>query len=263
MEWLQAVFLALIQGICEFLPISSSGHLILPSALLGWDDQGLAFDVAVHVGSLAAVVVYFRQDLLAVVRGGLGTLAGRRSESGRLAWMLVVATIPVLVFGFLFEGFIEQNLRSAQVIAYATIIGAVFLAVSDHWNAQNKEIAEMTLALALIIGLAQAAALVPGTSRSGATITMALLLGFSRTSAARFSFLLSVPVILAGGTWQTLGLMGESEVPWALIGVATLVSGISAYICIHFFLKFIEKIGMMPFVVYRILLGILLFVFVA
>ena len=255
MDWLQAVILALIQGLSEFLPISSSAHLILPSQLLGWPDQGLAFDVAVHIGSLGAVVFYFRHDLKELAYGGLQTLSGNMTESGRLAWLLVIGSLPALLAGFFFEEFIEQNLRSAQVIAYATILGGIALAVADRWNSQCLDLPKMTIVFALLIGLAQAMALIPGTSRSGATITMALLLGFSRVSAARFSFLLSVPIILASGAWQGLSLVQEESVPWGLIGLATLVSGLSAYACIHFFLAFIERIGMMPFVIYRLILG--------
>ncbi|MCL4165763.1 UNVERIFIED_CONTAM: hypothetical protein GTU68_002998 [Idotea baltica] len=261
MDWFQAVVLALIQGVCEFLPISSSGHLILPSALFGWPDQGLAFDVAVHIGSLSAVVIYFRKDLKDIARGGAQAFKGRKTESGRLALMLIVATLPALVAGYFFEGFIEENFRSAKVIAYATIVGAFFLAMADRWNSQSKDVAQMTLWFALAIGLAQACALIPGTSRSGATITMALLIGFNRTCAARFSFLMSVPIILASGLWQSLSLMQAGDVPWGLIGLATVVSGVSAYLCIHYFLKFIERIGMMPFVIYRLLLGACLLVF--
>lgn len=263
MDWFQAVVLALVQGFCEFLPISSSGHLILPSVLFGWPDQGLAFDVAVHIGSLAAVMAYFRKDLQDIALGGARSVTGTQTESGRLAWMLVVATIPALVAGFFFGGFIAENLRSAKVIAYATIVGAFFLAAADRWNSQSKNITQMTLLFAFAIGLAQACALVPGTSRSGATMTMALLIGFNRTSAAKFSFLMSVPIILASGLWQSLGLMQEGDVPWGLIGLATIVSGISAYFCIHYFLKFIERIGMMPFVIYRFILGACLLAFVA
>ena len=255
MDWFQAVILALVQGLCEFLPISSSGHLILPSALLGWPDQGLAFDVAVHIGSLTAVVVYFRSDLRAVAIGGLRSVLGKQSETGRLAWLLVLATIPALFIAVLFGSFIEENLRSATVIAYATIIGGIILGIADKWNSQRRNLAEMTIIFALLIGLAQAAALIPGMSRSGATITMALLLGFTPVAAARFSFLLSVPIILASGFWQGLSLVQASEVPWGIIGLATLVSGVSAYLCIHYFLKFIERIGMMPFVIYRLILG--------
>jgi len=259
MDWFQAIILALIQGLSEFLPISSSAHLILPSQLLGWPDQGLAFDVAVHLGSLAAVVFYFRHDLRSLVSGGLKSFSGDVTESGRLAWLIVVASIPALLVGFLFEDLIEEHLRSAQVIAYSTILGGILLGIADRWNSQRLELTQMTIVFALLIGFAQALALVPGTSRSGITITMALLVGFNRVSAARFSFLLSVPIILASGLWQALSLVQETSVPWSLIGLATVVSGLSAYACIHFFLVFIERIGMMPFVVYRLLLGAALF----
>lgn len=257
-DWIQAVILALIQGISEFLPISSSAHLILPSELFGWPDQGLAFDVAVHVGSLAAVLIYFRREVAEIVVGVVGSLSGKKTEPGRLGWLIFIGTIPVLATGFLFEGVIEEHLRSAEVIAYATIVGALLLAAADRWNSQRLDLAQMTIVLAILIGVAQACALIPGTSRSGATMTMALLLGFNRIAAAKFSFLLSIPVILAGGLWQALGLMQEGAAPWGLIGLATVVSGVSAYLCIHYFLKFLQLIGMLPFVIYRLALGIFL-----
>jgi len=263
MDWLQTLVLALIQGLSEFLPISSSAHLVLPSQIFGWPDQGLAFDVAVHVGSLAAVMWYFRQDIQSIMNGVLTSLKGQRTPEGDLGWMVCLATVPALLAGFLFEDFIEANLRSASVIAYTTILGAIALAIADRWNRPVRDITEMTLYLALAIGCAQMLALIPGTSRSGATITMALLLGFQRVAAARFSFLLSIPIILAGGAWQTLGLLGTSEVPWGKFAVATIVSGLSAYACIHLFLKLIERIGMMPFVVYRLILGVGLLLLVA
>lgn len=262
MDIFQTIILALIQGITEFLPISSSAHLILPKEVLGWADQGLAFDVAVHVGSLAAVLLYFRRDVGAIAVGGLDSLRGRWSDQGQLAWFLVLATIPAALAGLLFEDFIETELRSARVIAYTTLIGAGLLILADRMGKGGKQIADLSWKLVLLIGIAQATALVPGTSRSGITITAALLIGLSPSSSAKFSFLLSIPVIALSGAWQAIQLLGTDETQWSLIAIATLISGVSAYFCIHFFLKLIQSVGLMPFAIYRIILGLALFLFI-
>lgn len=261
-DWFQAIVLALIQGLTEFLPISSSAHLILPSQVFGWPDQGLAFDVAVHVGTLSAVVLYLRQDIAKLAIGGMASLTGRASAEGRLAWMLVVATLPAAIAGLLAEDFIEQNLRSALVIAITTIAGALLLWWADRRPGVIRDLYTIGWRVALIIGCAQVLALVPGTSRSGITITAALLLGFERTSAARFSFLLSVPIIALSGGWQALQLFGSHNADWSLIALAALVSAVSAFACIHFFMKAIQALSMLPFVIYRLVLGILLLLFV-
>lgn len=260
MDIVKVVVLALIQGITEFLPISSSAHLILPSQILGWPDQGLAFDVAVHVGTLLAVMIYFREDLRKLIIGWFGQFgqAGVSAES-RLAWYIILATIPAGLAGLLFNDFIELHLRSASVIASTSIIFGLLLWWVDVRAKQNVSLEQMTLVMALLIGLAQALALIPGTSRSGITITMALMIGLSRTDSARFSFLLSIPIILLSGAYEGLGLVDESEVDWIAVLVGVLVSGISAYICIHYFLAFISRLSMLPFVIYRIVLGFFLF----
>ena len=263
-EWRQALILALIQGMTEFLPISSSAHLILPSQLLGWPDQGLAFDVAVHLGSLIAVIAYFRSQVADIALGGLQTLTGQWSESGKLAWLLILATLPAAVVGLLFDDYIEANLRSTLVIACTTLAGAFLLALADRSagkQAETKELAQITWTLALLIGLAQAIALIPGTSRSGITMTAALLLGFQRTSAAQFSFLMAIPVICLSAGWKALGLLELASVPWREIMLAVLVSGFSAYLCIKYFMQLIERLGFMPFVIYRLLLGMVLILF--
>lgn len=255
MSTLQAIILALIQGVTEFLPISSSAHLILPKELLGWPDQGLAFDVAVHIGSLVAVIAYFRQDVSTMFVAWINTFRGHTdSTEGKLAWCIFVATIPAVMAGLLLGDFIEAQLRSMEVIAATTIVFGLLLWWADAKVSDKKALSEITFGLALVIGLAQALALIPGTSRSGITITIALFLGFSRIDAARFSFLLAIPVILLSGGYMTLQLL-STEVDWATLFIGILVSAISAYLCIHYFLGFINRIGMLPFVIYRLLLG--------
>lgn len=263
MDFIEVVVLAILQGLTEFLPISSSAHLILPSEILGWQDQGLAFDVAVHVGTLIAVIAYFRQDIIRLISGWLTTGFSRHpNQDARLAWYVALATIPAGLAGILLEHWIEDNLRSVAVIGWATIGFGILLGVADRTRGHTVTLARMTLSMALIIGVAQALALIPGTSRSGITMTAALLLGLQRVDAARFSFLLSIPLILAAGGLKTMELMHSLlPVDWKdlLLGIA--LSAISAWVCIYYFLAFINRIGMMPFVIYRLILGAVLLVF--
>lgn len=257
MDSLQAIVLALVQGLTEFLPISSSAHLILFPRLAGWEDQGLAFDVAVHVGTLTAVIAYFRREVARMFSAWLQSMvAGRRTAEGRLAWQVVLGTLPVALSGLVFHDLIETWLRSPLVIAASTIVFGLLLGWSDRRGRQSRDEYTLRLADVLLIGCAQALALIPGTSRSGITMTAALALGLTRTGAARFSFLLSIPVILIAGGYETLKLVQqEGEVAWGAILAGSVVAAISAYLCIHFFLQLIERIGMLPFVVYRLVLG--------
>ncbi len=263
MDIFQIIFLALIQGLTEFLPISSSAHLILPSQVLGWEDQGLAFDVAVHIGTLMAVMVYFRNDIISILKGWFTTgFSAHPDQEAQLGWYVILATIPAGLAGVLAGDFIEENLRSSFVIACTTIGFGILLGIADRFRGEAKGIAQMTLMAALVIGVAQMIALIPGTSRSGITMTAALLLAFDRNSAARFSFLLSIPLILAAGGLKMLELL-ESALPvdWQAILLGVAVSAVSAWICIYYFLAFINRIGMMPFVVYRLILGAILLLF--
>lgn len=260
MELWHIIALAIIQGLTEFLPISSSAHLILPSQVLGWPDQGLAFDVAVHVGTLSAVLLYFRQSVTQLTVAWVSdTVKGRIGQDSGLAWAVIAGTIPAGLAGLILNDFIEESLRSSAVIAATTIGFGVVLWWSDVAGRRDRGLPALGLKDALIIGLAQALALIPGTSRSGITITAALFLGFSREAAARFSFLLSIPLILAAGLLKTLELIEQGGVTdWFAIGLGIVLSFISALTCIHLFLKFLERLGLMPFVIYRLLLGVLL-----
>ncbi|MGF1693048.1 undecaprenyl-diphosphate phosphatase [Photobacterium kagoshimensis] len=263
MSHFEAFVLALIQGLTEFLPISSSAHLILPSQVLGWDDQGLAFDVAVHVGTLAAVVLYFRKEVVSLLSAWVGSIFKRQhSAESKLAWMIALATIPACIFGLLMKDFIELYLRSAWVIACTTIIFGLLLWWVDKRATQQVSEEQTSWKQALFIGLAQAAAIIPGTSRSGATMTAALHLGFTREAAARFSFLMSIPIILLAGSYLTLKLVTSgAPIDVSGLGIGLAVSFVSAYACIHVFLKLVTRLGMLPFVIYRLLLGVGLFAF--
>ena len=260
METLHILVLALIQGLTEFLPISSSAHLLLPQGILGWPDQGLAFDVAVHVGTLSAVLLYFREDVKSLITAWCSsTFKGEHSSQSRLAWLLILATVPAALAGLLFDDFIEAHLRSTLVIAVTTIVFGLLLWWSDCPRPnQFEDITQLTILVVLIIGCAQALALVPGTSRSGITITAALLCGLPRLQAARFSFLMAIPVISLSGGYKTWQLINETMAPWRDLALGAIIAAVSAYLCIHYFLHFINRIGMMPFVIYRLLLGVFL-----
>lgn len=253
---LQIVVLALIQGVTEFLPISSSAHLILPAALTNWPDQGLAFDVAVHFGTVLAVVAYFRRDLADFARSGLSLAIYRRwDENLDLLAKVGVATIPVVVVGFLFKTPIESHLRSTSIIAVTTILFGLALWLADRRRGDRTTPSYLQ---ATLIGLAQAIALVPGTSRSGITIAAALALGLARPAAARFSFLLAIPAIVGGAVYTAIDAGPDTPLPWIDLGLGFAIAGTSAFACIAMFIRFIERTGMTPYVVYRVLLGIAL-----
>ncbi|MCW8880909.1 MAG: undecaprenyl-diphosphate phosphatase [Sedimenticola sp.] len=258
MDSLQILILALVQGLTEFLPISSSAHLILTPMLLGYQDQGLAFDVAVHLGSLLAVTTYFRHELIAMARDFFLSLrkGARQTENSRMVWMIILATLPIVVAGELFISLVEHDLRSTSVIATTTILFGILLFWYDRKGNQSRDEYSASWRDALIIGGFQVLALIPGTSRSGITMTAGLMLGLTREAASRFSFFLSIPTILMSGSMVTLELISNpAPVNWLAMGSGALLSFASAYICIHYFLQLINKISMLPFVIYRLLLG--------
>lgn len=265
MDFLQILILALVQGLTEFLPVSSSAHLILVPILTGWEDQGLAFDVAVHVGTLSAVVIYFRKEISKMFVSWVASVLGKGvDKDAKLAWAVLLGTIPVGLAGLLFKDFIEENLRSAYVLAAATLVFALLLWWADAKGRGQRDEYSIRWIDVLFIGLAQALALIPGTSRSGVTMTAGLFLGLSRQASARFSFLLSIPVIVLAGGLETMDYLKEANIDdMQPLMLGALLSGVSAYFCIHYFLKLLEKIGMLPFVIYRIILAIFLFVMFA
>ncbi|HEX5788482.1 MAG TPA: undecaprenyl-diphosphate phosphatase [Woeseiaceae bacterium] len=257
MSWLQIVVLAIVQGITEFLPVSSSGHLVLVPAVLGWGDQGLVFDVAVHFGSLLAVCAYFRDDIAKLVQGGVTLLGGSvNTAPSRLALGIALGTVPAAVAGLALAGLIEENLRSPTVIVVTLSGFGILMVIADRYGRRDKGIAEVRVRDAFIIGCAQALALVPGTSRSGVTITAGRFLGFERRDAARFSFLLSVPVILLATAYETLKLvLGDETVAWVDLALGIAVSALVAYLTIGFFMRVVGRIGLLPFAAYRLLLA--------
>ncbi|MGI9351533.1 MAG: undecaprenyl-diphosphate phosphatase [Rhizobiaceae bacterium] len=256
----QILVLAIVQGITEFLPISSSGHLILIPAFTGWPDQGLATDVMVHVGSLVAVLVYFWKDCLGLLRGGLNLLRGRMTDDGRMAVYIVLATIPAMVFGlYLKASGMSAMLRSVEIIAWNAIIFGVVLYVADTVGKRVKTMEDMTLVPAMMIGIAQALALIPGTSRSGITMSAARLLGFERAEAARFSFLLGIPAISAAGLITTLEFLEAGQgIPSDALWAAFLTF-FSALAAIALLMAIVRRTSFLVFVLYRLALGLLLF----
>lgn len=255
MQIVQVVVLAVTQGLTEFLPISSSGHLVLVPVFVGWPDQGLAFDIAVHAGTLAAVVVYFRKDLVNMCL----SLAAPASPDGRLAWQLVVATVPLGLAGLVFADLVETVLRSPLVIAGASAGFGVTLWLADALGPRQRTERSLGWWDSLLIGLGQALALIPGTSRSGITMTAGLALGLDREAASRFSFLLAVPAIAMAATWQIIQFSRDPEpIAWHALALATALSAVTAFLAIAVFLKLIGRIGMSVFAVYRIVLAVVI-----
>ncbi|MDO4436226.1 MAG: undecaprenyl-diphosphate phosphatase [Cardiobacteriaceae bacterium] len=266
MSWFEAVVLALVQGVTEFLPVSSSAHLLLVPFLFGWADQGLAFDVAVHLGTLVAVVSYFWKDIKPMIYHGLQTLTPRPAPDpegyGRLAWGVVIATLPIGMLGLLLSDVVENHLRSVLVLALATMVFGVLLGWAEKRsqnNAAQKGLRYLTWQSALGFGFAQCLAMIPGTSRSGITLTAGLWLGFDKESAAKFSFLMSIPTILLAGLLHTVKL-AKSDLPvdWGAMGIGILVSMVAGYLCIRLFMQALAKIPLMVYVYYRLGLGLVL-----
>ncbi|NEX21680.1 undecaprenyl-diphosphate phosphatase [Thiorhodococcus mannitoliphagus] len=262
METIQILLLGFVQGITEFLPISSSGHLVLAPLLFGYELQSLAFDVSVHLGTLAAVILYFRHEVVRMVLAVMGSMRTRRLEDpdARLGWMLLLATLPVVLLGLPLKSVLEYLRQDetliALVIAGTTIGFGLLLWWADWSGRRSRDEYSIGWRDAVIVGLMQAVAIIPGTSRSGITITAGLMLGLTRQAASRFSFLLAIPTILMAGALETLDLLeAQDPTDWSALGLGGAVSFVVAYLTIHFFLRFIERISMLPFVLYRFLLG--------
>ncbi len=256
----QTVVLAILQGLTEFLPISSSAHLLLPGIWLGWPEKGLAFDVAVHAGTLLAVATYFRRDLWGLFTAWCASVTGRHTAQGRLAWLLILATLPAAGTGLLLHGVIETHLRSAILIAWTTVLFALLLWYADRRGARCDAMHSLRWRGALLIGCFQALALVPGVSRAGICLSAGLLLGLRRTDAARFSFLLALPIIAAASGLEFLELRRAPQPgAWEELLLGFVLAALTAHLCIGVFLRLVERIGLLPFVIYRLVLGAALF----
>jgi len=270
MEIIAAIILGIIQGLTEFLPVSSSAHLILVPWFFGWDPEGLVFDVSLHVGTAIAVIAFFWRDWVMLAREVVKGLLERNpfgNARRKLAWFLVIATIPAGVLGLMFEKAVETKLRSPLVPVFTLAVFGLLLFYAEKRSRQSRDINSYTLTDAILIGLAQAVALIPGVSRSGVTMTAAMLRDSDRTSAARFSFLLSTPVIVGAGLLKALSLFKAANDPAAeIISFAVLFTGVAAaavtgFLCIKFFLRYLARGSFLPFVVYRLLLAAVILVF--
>jgi undecaprenyl-diphosphatase len=269
MSYLEAIVLGIVQGLTEFLPISSSGHLRIVPELFGWDDPGTAFTAVIQLGTMAAVVIFFWKDLWRITRAwcldawriakARGTKGGRSSDDARMGWYLIVATIPIGIFGLVFKDQIETGARDLRLIASTLIIGGLVLLWADKVGKRTKGIEHISTKDGVTIGLAQSLALVPGVSRSGSTISAGMFLGFTREAAARFSFLLSIPAVVLSGLFSLKDVGGGDGVPLGPTIVATVVSFVVGYAAIAWLLRYLTSHTLMIFVVYRVALGLLLF----
>lgn len=259
MDLLHIAVLALVQGITEFLPVSSSGHLILVPQLTDWPDQGLIIDVAAHVGTLGAVMIYFWRDLWAMAIGVLRALGGRRDPGARTAANVVIASIPLVIAGFALNYFLPTGIRSLEFIAWATIGFGIVLWVTDRLGMTLRRVEHLQVSDAVVIGLAQCLALIPGTSRSGITMSAARMLGMERQDAARFSMLMSIPAILGAGVLKGTELvaMGDQQLTVSAI-LAAVLAFASALVAIALLMAWLRRSTFTPFVIYRILLGVIL-----
>ncbi len=260
MTWWQALLLALIQGLTEFLPVSSSAHLIIPEAIFGWTEQGVLIDVMAHLGTLFSVLLYFRKDVAEMCFGLIELIKGKMTRGSVLALNLIIATPPTLIVGFILAaGGFDDLLRSPLLIAVTSMLFGIILWLSDKAAKAARNMESLSWRGAALMGGAQVLALLPGTSRSGITMTAGRAIGLSREASARFSMLMSLPIIGAGGAYALLKLASGDDVGSATLGQGLVVAALSfvvAYAAIALFLKFVTKIGFFPFMVYRVILGV-------
>lgn len=264
MSTLESIVLGIVQGLTEFLPISSSGHLRIVPALFGWEDPGAAFTAVCQLGTMAAVLLYFRKDLLQVAKAwfaGLRDPVARQTLDSRIGWYLIIGTIPIGIVGLIFKHQIEGPLRSLEVIGATLVLFSIVMAIVDIRAKQDREIKDLDTRSGLMIGVVQALALIPGVSRSGSTITAGLYLGFTREAAARFSFLLSVPAVVLSGLFELKDIGSHDGAAAGTVPtiIATIVAFGVGYASIAFLLKYLRTHTLAAFVAYRIVVGLLIF----
>ena len=267
MSWIEAIVLGIAQGLTEFLPVSSTAHLRIVPAFAGWEDPGALFTAVIQLGTMLAVVIYFWRDLERITRTWLSSL--RRPElrgelDARMGWYVIIATIPIGVAGLVFNDQIESGARNLYLIGTILIVAGLVLALAEHVGRRTRDVADVTRADAIWVGVAQALALVPGTSRSGATITAGLFLGMKREAAARFSFLLSIPAIVLSGLYGLTELItGDEAVSFGSLAIATVVAFGFGYVSIAFLLRYLSTHSVMLFVWYRLVMGTVVIALVA
>ena len=260
MDAFQAIVLGIVQGLTEFLPISSSGHLRIVPAFFGWEDPGAAFTAVIQLGTMAAVLLYFRRDLWNIARAWLRSLRdaeARRTMEARLGWFIILGTIPISILGLAFSDTIEDELRSLYLIGTMLIVFGFVMLAAEHVSRRDREIETLTARDGFLIGCAQALALVPGVSRSGATISAGLFLNLTRTTAARFSFLLSVPAVVLSGLFELRHIGESGGAPAGATALATLLAFVTGYASIAFLLRWLAGHSLGVFVAYRFVLGAL------
>lgn len=268
MGWFEAVVLGLVQGLTEFIPVSSSAHLRVVGEAFGWEDPGAAFTAITQLGTEAAVLLYFRHDIWRIVTAWVASLGGRRrgDPDARMGWLIIIGSLPIVVLGLLFQDQIETTFRDLRIVATALIAFSLVLYAADRIGAKQREVSDLTVPHGITYGLAQALALIPGVSRSGGTITAGLFLGYSRAAAARYSFLLAVPAVLGSGFYQVQQVLTGSGtgrgVDWGPTILATIIAFGVGLAVIAWLLRYLAYGSFTPFVVYRIAAGVLILVLV-
>ena len=263
MTWYEAVILGIVQGLTEFLPVSSSAHLRIVPALFGWDDPGTAFTAVIQLGTIAAVIIYFFKDIIRIANAWLRSLFNPKLRSGadaRMGWYVILGTIPIAVLGLMFENQIDTVARDLRLISATLIVLGIILLIADQRGISIKKLERLSFWDAMVFGIAQALALIPGVSRSGATITAGLFMGYDRASAARYSFLLSIPAIVASGLFKLKDINTVDGPSLGLTLLATLLAFVSGYASIAWLLRYVSTRSYFPFVVYRVILGLLVII---
>jgi undecaprenyl-diphosphatase len=262
-SYLEALILGIVQGLTEFLPISSSAHLLIVSTLAGWGDPGAAFTAVTQLGTETAVLVYFRKDIWRIITTwtrSLYTPELRSSIDARMGWYVIIGTIPIGFFGYTFSDQIETAARNLYLVATVLIVFGLVLGAADRWGRQEKTLDDLTIKTGLIYGFGQALALIPGVSRSGATISTGRILGFDRPSATRYAFLLAIPAVLVSGLYEALKIGDDKNVAWGPTILATVVAFFVGYAVISWLIRYVSHGSFLPFVIYRVALGTLVLV---
>lgn len=263
MSWFEAIILGIIQGLTEFPPVSSSGHLLIMSQLFGWDDPGAAFTAVTQIGTEIAVLIYFRHDITRIVVTWLRSLRDpslRGNIDARMGWYVIIGTLPIGFFGYTFQKQIETAARNLWITGVTLIVFGIILGLADRYGRKERELQQLTFRSGLVFGLGQALALIPGVSRSGSTITTGLALGFTREAATRYSFLLAIPAVLVSGFYEATKIGDEPNVAWGQTILATVISFVIGYMVIRWLLNYVATNSYMPFVIYRLALGALVLI---
>lgn len=264
--WLEAVILGVVQGLTEFLPISSSAHVLIVSQLFGWGDPGAAFTAVTQIGTEIAVLIYFRRDLARILSTWFVSLRRpevRGSIDARMGWYVIIGTLPIAILGFTFAPVIETAARNLWLVATVLIVFGIVLGLVDRWGSKTKALEALNAKDGLLFGFGQALALIPGVSRSGATISVGLAMGYSRSAATRYAFLLAIPAVLASGLYEATKIGSDDNVQWGQTILATIIALTIGYLVIAWLIRWVSTRSFLPFVIYRVTLGSLLLALLA